>query len=125
MWGKGRGWRGRGKRWGLRAPLPPGLEQLVTLLAMTQSEPRHSIIEALSTGERTTSQIYEYLQSKGYVLPRTTLYYHLSELESAGIITHTGYKETGGGAPEKTWRLRTRWICIDILTGSIKPGSDQ
>ena len=119
MWGKGRGWRGRGKRWSPRAPLPPGLEQLITLLAMTQAEPRHSIIEALSTGEKTTSQIYEHLQSKGYAIPRTTLYYHLSELENTGIIVHTGYKETGGGAPEKTWKLKTRKICIDIFSMSI------
>ena len=124
MWGKGRGWRGRGRRWGPRASFHPELEQLITLLAMTQAEPRHSIIEALSTGEKTTGQIYEHLQSKGYAIPRTTFYYHLSELENAGLIVHTGYREAGGGAPEKTWKLRTREICIDLLTGSIRPGTE-
>jgi hypothetical protein len=27
----------------------------------------------------------------------------------------TGYKEEGGGAPEKIWKLKTREIKIDLL----------
>jgi DNA-binding transcriptional ArsR family regulator len=123
VWRGRRGWRGRGKRWAPWASIPV-IEQLYDLLALAQSEPRHSIIEALLEGEKSTNELYQYLESKGYSLPRTTLYYHLSELESAGIIEHAGYKETGGGAPEKVWKLRTRVICIDIPTGLIKFGNE-
>lgn len=120
MWGRGRGWKGRGRRWGARTLFHSGLESLVTILAMTQAEPRRSILEVLSTGEKTTSQIFQYLENKGYDIPRTTLYYHLSELESTGIIGHVGYKETKGGAPEKIWVLKTREICLDLPTGGIR-----
>jgi hypothetical protein len=30
-----------------------------------------------------------------------------------------GYREVGGGAPEKTWRLKARKICVDIVTGEV------
>jgi DNA-binding transcriptional ArsR family regulator len=112
------GWRGKGP-WGYPG-LPVNIEYLLTLLAAAQAEPRRSILNAIGQGEATTSQIYQTLLGKGYNIPRTTLYYHLSELENLGLITHVGYKESGGGAPEKVWKLRTRRICIDILTGEIE-----
>jgi hypothetical protein len=37
------------------------------------------------------------------------------ELEKTGIIEQTGYREEGGGAPEKIWRVKTREIRIDLL----------
>lgn len=43
------------------------------------------------------------------------LYYHLSALREAGIVEVAGYRESGGGIPEKVWRLRTRRIVIDLL----------
>jgi len=48
-------------------------------------------------------------------LARSSLYYHLSELEAAGLIELARYREEGGGAPEKVWRLKTREITIDLL----------
>jgi predicted ArsR family transcriptional regulator len=45
------------------------------------------------------------------------LYYHLSELKKAGVIEVAGYKDEGGGAPEKVWRLKSRRIVIDLLEG--------
>ncbi len=119
MWGGGRrrrgSWKGRGP-WGY-PELPANLEYLLAILTTIQAEPRRTILNAIGTQGATTNQIYQALLERGYNLPRTTLYYHLSELENLGLITHAGYKESGGGAPEKVWSLRTRKICIDILTG--------
>jgi len=53
------------------------------------------------------------------------LYYHLSELKKAGIIAVAGYKEEGGGAPEKIWRLKSRRIVIDLLETGKGNGSDR
>jgi DNA-binding transcriptional ArsR family regulator len=52
-------------------------------------------------------------------MPRSTLYYHLSALEDAGIIEMAGYREEGGGAPEKLWKLKVRRVGIDLVTGGI------
>ena len=46
---------------------------------------------------------------------KSGLYYHLSELKSAGIIEVAGYVEEGGGAPEKVWKLRMKRIVIDLV----------
>lgn len=43
------------------------------------------------------------------------LYYHLSELHRAGIIEVAEYREVGGGAPEKVWKLKKKRIVIDLL----------
>ena len=48
-------------------------------------------------------------------MTRSGLYYHLSELRSAGVIEVAGYIEEGGGAPEKMWKLRANEITIDLL----------
>jgi len=55
----------------------------------------------------------------------TKLYYHLSELKKAGIIEVAGYKEEGGGAPEKIWRLKSRRTVIDLLETGKGNGSDR
>jgi len=55
------------------------------------------------------------LRKEGEGLARSSLYYHLSELEEAGIIEMARYREEGGGAPEKVWKLKTREIKIDLL----------
>jgi DNA-binding transcriptional ArsR family regulator len=52
----------------------------------------------------------------GESISRSGLYYHLSELEDSGIIELAEYREVGGGAPEKVWRLKTREIRINLLT---------
>jgi len=76
---------------------------------------RWSIIRIIGEEERGTSEILEGLREAGETLARSSLYYHLSELGEAGIIEMAGYREEGGGAPEKTWRLKTREIRINLL----------
>ncbi|WP_245612371.1 ArsR family transcriptional regulator [Palaeococcus ferrophilus] len=51
-------------------------------------------------------------------MPRSTLYYHLSALEDAGIIEMAGYLEEGG-APEKLWKLKVRKIGMGLVTAGI------
>ena len=52
----------------------------------------------------------------GEKLSSAGLYYHLSELKNAGIIEVVEYREEGGGAPEKIWRLKKKKITIDLLS---------
>ncbi len=37
-------------------------------------------------------------------------------MEKADIIELAEYKEVGGGAPEKVWKLKTQEIKINLLT---------
>jgi DNA-binding transcriptional ArsR family regulator len=76
---------------------------------------RWSIIGLIGGDTVGTGQILEGLKASEGSLARSSLYYHISELEKAGIIEMAGYREVGGGAPEKTWRLRTREIRINLL----------
>jgi DNA-binding transcriptional ArsR family regulator len=62
-----------------------------------------------------TGEILDALDTSGERLARSSLYYHLTELEDADIIEMAGYREEGGGAPEKTWKLKTREIRVDLL----------
>ena len=82
-------------------------------------EPRWSIIKSVGNSIKGTNEIYEDLHKMGIMIPRTTLYYHISLLEKEGIMEMTGYREVGGGAPEKLWRLKVRRICVDTITGKI------
>ena len=76
---------------------------------------RWNIIAIIGEEEKGTGEILNGLRKLGETLARSSLYYHLSELEEAGIIEMAGYREEGGGAPEKTWRLKTREIRINLL----------
>ena len=76
---------------------------------------RWNIIRILGEEEKGTGEILEGLRESGEALARSSLYYHLSELEEAGIIEMAGYREEGGGAPEKTWKLKTKEIKINLL----------
>jgi len=76
---------------------------------------RWVILQVIGEGAKSTNEIFEGLIKAGEGLSRSGLYYHLSELEEGGIIEFAGYREEGGGAPEKVWRLKTRIICIDLL----------
>lgn len=76
---------------------------------------RWTIIRFLGEDPKGTGEIFEGLKEVGESLSKSSLYYHLSELEEAGIIELAGYREEGGGAPEKIWRLKTREIKIDLL----------
>lgn len=77
---------------------------------------RWIIIRLLGDETRSTNEIFEGLKEAGEELSRSGLYYHLSELEEAGIIELAEYREVGGGAPEKVWRLKTKEIRINLLT---------
>jgi len=76
---------------------------------------RWNIIRIIGEEEKGTGEIMEGLKELGETLARSSLYYHLSELEEAGIIEMAGYREEGGGAPEKTWRLKIKEIRINLL----------
>ena len=76
---------------------------------------RWQIIRILGEDEKGSGEILEGLRKVGEGLARSSLYYHLSELEEAGIIEMAQYREVGGGAPEKVWKLKTREIKIDLL----------
>lgn len=76
---------------------------------------RWLIIGIIGDDEKSTSTILEGLRDEGEQLARSSLYYHLSELEKAGIIELAKYKEAGGGAPEKVWRLKVKEIKVDLL----------
>lgn len=74
------------------------------------------VIRLIGDGAKSTNEIFEGLKDVGESLSRSGLYYHLSELEEAGIIELAEYREVGGGAPEKVWRLKTKEIRINLLT---------
>jgi DNA-binding transcriptional ArsR family regulator len=76
---------------------------------------RWKIIEFLGEGKRGTREIYHHLLETGERLTPSGLYYHLSALAKAGIIELDEYREKGGGAPEKIWRLRTTTLTIDLI----------
>ena len=76
---------------------------------------RWNIIRVIGEGEKGTGEILEELTKMGETLAKSSIYYHLSELEKTGIIEQSGYREEGGGAPEKLWKLKTREIRIDLL----------
>jgi len=78
---------------------------------------RWVIIRLIGEGTKSTNEIFDGLEKAREGLSRSGLYYHLSELEEAGIIELAEYREVGGGAPEKVWRLKTKELRINLLTG--------
>jgi len=95
------------------------LKALMMMLKIVMSEPKRSIIRILSEGVKGTNDIYQSLKNEGFNIPRSTLYYNLSTLADMGIIEMAGYREEGGGAPEKLWKLRVRKVGLDLITGEI------
>jgi len=77
---------------------------------------RWTILRLIGDETKSTNEIFAGLKEAGEGLSRSGLYYHLSELEEAGIIELAEYREVGGGAPEKVWRLKTKEIKINLLT---------
>jgi DNA-binding transcriptional ArsR family regulator len=77
---------------------------------------RWTIIRLIGEKRRSTNEIFEGLKEEGEDLSKSGLYYHLSEMEEAGIIELAEYREVGGGAPEKVWKLKTKEIKINLLT---------
>ena len=78
---------------------------------------RWLIIRLIGDDAKGTGEIFKGLKEVGEGLSRSGLYYHLSELEDAGVIELVEYREEGGGAPEKVWRLKTKEIRINLLEG--------
>jgi len=76
---------------------------------------RWEIISIIGHESKGTNEIYAELINRGETLARSSLYYHLSELRNGGIIEVSGYREEGGGAPEKMWSLKTTQININLL----------
>jgi DNA-binding HxlR family transcriptional regulator len=77
---------------------------------------RWIIIRLIGDSKKGTNAIYEGLQKTEEGISKSGLYYHLSEMEKAGIIELEEYREVGGGAPEKVWKLKTKEIKINLLT---------
>jgi DNA-binding transcriptional ArsR family regulator len=77
---------------------------------------RWTIIRLIGNEAKSTGEIFDGLTETGEGLSRSGLYYHLSELEKAGIIELAEYREVGGGAPEKVWRLKTKEIKVNLIT---------
>ena len=86
---------------------------------------RWEIIRIIGEEEKGSGEILEGLKVAGEGLARSSLYYHLSELEDAGIIEMAGYRELGGGAPEKVWKLKTREIRVDLLEDHPKQNREK
>lgn len=76
---------------------------------------RWDIIAIIGHGSKGTKEIYDALMERGESLAKSSLYYHLGELRSGGIIEVSGYREEGGGAPEKLWKLKTHEIKINLI----------
>ncbi len=76
---------------------------------------RWDIIEIIGDGEKSTKEIRKELEILRAELTSSNLYYHLSELKDAGIIKVSEYREEGGGAPEKVWKLAKKSIKIDLI----------
>lgn len=76
---------------------------------------RWMMIRFIGKEKRSTKEIQEFLQNNNEGISRSGLYFHLSELKNADIIEVAEYKEEGGGAPEKIWKLKKTKIIIDLL----------
>ena len=72
---------------------------------------RWRIIGVIRDGEKSTGEIFKELIKSGENISKSGLYYNLK----AGIIELAMYREVGGGAPEKVWRLKTKEIKISLL----------
>ncbi len=95
------------------------IREMMMRIKFVYSEPRWSIIKIIGEEIKGTNEIYEELQKKGFEMPRSTLYYHLSALQDAGITDMAGYREEGGGAPEKLWKLKVKKICVELISRKI------
>lgn len=99
-------------------PKEIGLREISTYARALHCPTRWRIIEFLSSGQASTSEIAKFLMRERLMIGRPNLYYHLSELQDAGIIEVAEYREEGGGAPEKVWKL-----AIDKITIHLKEGA--
>ncbi|WXG39746.1 MAG: ArsR family transcriptional regulator [Candidatus Freyarchaeum deiterrae] len=97
------------------------LNKLQNLMGVLHCPTRWLIIDFIGEGTKSTKEIYEHLIENNEKLTPSGLYYHLSELKNGEIIEVAEYKEDGGGAPKKVWKLKQKKIVIDLL----KPEGDE
>ena len=76
---------------------------------------RWDIIRFIGKGKKSTKDIQAFLTKNDECVTPSKVYYHLSELKKAGIIDVAEYKEEGGGAPDKVWKLKKTSIVINLL----------
>ena len=111
------------------------LQEIGTFVKALHCQIRWEIIDVLQTGPKTVDQIMESLMFKqedlqnnvkdncqgtchnghGREIKKPTLYYHLRELESVGIIEVAKLQETEHKrAPEKVWKLNMDKLIINF-----------
>ena len=93
---------------------PEQFDTFLTYVRALHCPTRWVIIQLIDDKPTSTREIFEGLKDEGENLSKSGLYYHLSELEKAGIIELAEYREVGGGAPEKVWKLKTKEITINL-----------
>ncbi|RZN34077.1 MAG: ArsR family transcriptional regulator [Methanosarcinales archaeon] len=98
----------------------PQLQKLGKYISALHCPTRWEIIDCIGDGSKSTKEIYEFLGGRGAKLTSSGLYYHLSALNRANIIEVAEYREKGGGAPEKVWKLKTREIVINLLGDEVQ-----
>ncbi len=103
-----------------RTSVEIGLSEINEYAKALHCPTRWKIIRFLGEGKKSTKEIKNHLEGSCHHTGKQNLYYHLSELSSAGIIEVADYREEGGGAPEKIWRLAVERITIDLLGGEIE-----
>lgn len=91
------------------------IQRLQGLAKALHCPTRWDIIDIIGTETAKTREIKKGLESKGYDMTPSGLYYHLSELRDAGIIEVAEFVEEGRGAPEKVWKLAKKKIEIDLV----------
>lgn len=94
-----------------------GLSDIAKYARALHCPTRWWIIQLLGRAPASTSEIASSLQDEGLMSGRPNLYYHLSELQGAGIIEVAEYREQGGGAPEKVWKLAIDKLIINLKEG--------
>lgn len=96
------------------------LEEIQQYARALHCPTRWRIIRSLGEGNKSTSEVEDYLTEGCQRMGKPNLYYHLSELSSVGIIEVAEYREEGGGAPEKVWKLAVEKLIIDLLEDGVK-----
>ncbi|RLG24438.1 ArsR family transcriptional regulator [Methanosarcinales archaeon] len=103
----------------------PRMLKSKTCISALHCPTRWTIIDFIGGGSKSTREIYEFLTLHNARLTSSGLYYHLSELSRAGIIEVSEYREKGGGAPEKVWKLKTTQIVIDLLENEAQDNENR
>jgi len=111
------------------------LSEIEDFIKALHCDVRWVIIDILKNGEKSSDEIYSFLKEyeeeiknrknqnckgvclrgKGRDIQKPTLWYHLRELESVGIIEVAKTKPSEHGrAPEKVWKLNIEKLTINF-----------